>query len=263
MVSCDVWWSRNNRVSFGTIGKEFPVMLFFADGFLNELDQSRMFWIGGALSYGKTRFAVDTYMSAYADKGYDLVTNFKTILSRNYYENLHDIDFGENRLLNLWLILDEGGRYMRNYKVIDPIAFAAAKLNCYIAMPGRRAPHIDLLELSVTPLFSTKKIFGIDFATVWRYSVDERKKSYAGIVLQVLPQAVHGVYSTLDPSYTPVDILKYFQDKTVEFAEKEGQYMGGVEEFASTDMADTFAALFVKERFSQPLPIPESKKGRK
>lgn len=207
----------------------------------NELDAGRLACILGELSGGKTRLAFDI-ASHYWHDGYRVVSN----VPHNFKYDAGEVtpQFGHehiNDLFRTFVILDEGGEYVRSQDLASSITRAAGKANYYFVFAGKRLPHKSMTELIIRPLFNFYTWFGIP-AILWRGQVNATDK-YKFKFWQTWPDGVHGTYSTLSSSAGIERVIALAKNTVSILAQHEGHEAGlstssGIEGLAD-DIAST------------------------
>lgn len=200
----------------------------------DELDQERIICITGSLSGGKTRLAFDLALF-YWRRGWRVISN----VPHNFinWTGVEDYD-----LFKTFVIIDEGGEYVRASKLASAVTRSAGKANYYAIFAGKRLPHKNLQDIVIRPRFDFWQNFGIPLI-LWRAVVNADEK-YKFVFLQALPQLVHGTYSTRKSSGAIVDITSRAL-RTVELlAKMEGQEAGEQAEAGYTGLADDLAEAF-------------------
>jgi hypothetical protein len=200
----------------------------------DELDQERIICITGSLSGGKTRLAFDIALF-YWRRGYRVFSNVP-----HNFENWT----GEQRY-DLWksfVIIDEGGEYVRQAKVASSITRSAGKANYYAIFAGKRLPHKNLQDIIIRPRFDFYQNFGIPLI-LWRGVVNADEK-YKFVFWQVLPQLVHGTYSTRTSSGGIEEVFARAARTVDLLAEMEGQQAGQQTEAGFGGLADDLSEAF-------------------
>jgi len=111
----------------------------------DELDQERIICITGSLSGGKTRLAFDIALF-YWRRGWRVMSNvphnFENWMGREEFD-----------LYKSFVIIDEGGEYVRQAKVASLVTRSAGKANYYAVFAGKRLPHKNLQDIVIKPRF--------------------------------------------------------------------------------------------------------------
>lgn len=207
------------------------VMPILGDKLYNELDQERIICITGSLSGGKTRLAFDIALY-YWRKGFRVFSNVP-----HNYENWTGVE--DYDLFKSYLVIDEGGEYIRNAKVASLITRSAGKANYYAVFAGKRLPHKNLQDIVIRPRFDFYQNYGIPLI-LWRAKVNS-DEPYKFVFWQWLPQKVHGTYSTLTSSAGLEDMFARAQITVTKLAAMEGQVAGEVQEAGITGFAEDIA----------------------
>ena len=197
----------------------------------DELDQERIICIGGSLSGGKTRLAFDIALF-YWRKGFRVLSN----VPHNFE---HWMGEGTYDLFKTFVVIDEGGEYVRQSKVASLITRSAGKANYYTIFAGKRMPHKNLQDIVIRPRFDFYQNYGIP-VILWRAKVNT-DEPYRFTFWQVFPQLVHGLYSTRTSSGGIEDIFKRAQITVDRLAEMEGQEAGQQAEAGYGGLADDLA----------------------
>jgi len=210
----------------------------------DELDYSRIACITGSLSAGKTRLAFEIPLH-YWHQNFRVLSNARHNFVPLYDERKVITPWGPQDVRDLlykkFVILDEGGSYIRKAAVASQIIRSAGKANYYVIFPGKRLPHADLQEMVIEPVFDFYTNFGIP-AILWSYKINATKR-YSRNFWQVFPALVHGTYSTLTSS-AAIDEFEKKAENTVQWlAKMEGQDAGAAREAGLDGLADDLATL--------------------
>ncbi|MBI3167257.1 MAG: hypothetical protein HYZ22_02180 [Chloroflexi bacterium] len=200
----------------------------------DELDQERIICITGSLSGGKTRLAFDIALF-YWRRGWRVMSNVP-----HNFENWTSVETYD--LFKTFVIIDEGGEYVRQSKVASAITRSAGKANYYAIFAGKRLPHKNLQDIVIRPRFDFYQNYGIPLI-LWRAVVNADEK-YKFVFLQALPQLVHGTYSTRTSSGGIEDVFARAERTVKILAEMEGQEAGQQTEAGYTGLADDLAETF-------------------
>jgi len=207
--------------------------MIVGDRIFNELDTERIICIGGSLSGGKTRLAFDL-ARYYWRRGWrvnsNTAHNFKTYGADPFH------------LFKTFNIVDEGGEYVRSAKIASLITRSAGKADYYVVFAGKRPPHKNLQDIIVKPRFDFYQNYGLP-VILWRVRVNS-DIPYVFTFWQILPQRIHGTFSTRSSSGGIETFIKRAEFTVQELARMEGQDAGiqveaGVKGFAD-DLAETF-----------------------
>lgn len=184
-------------------------MLIGAESFISEVIEGRIVVITGYLGCGKTLLGYEI-AEKFLRMGYRLISNNASV----WRDNLNDIECTKKGI-NTVILLDEGGWYIRTAKTISRLITFSGKIDCIWIIPGKKAPHLDVCDLTVELLFDFQKNFLIPIK-LWRYTVQGARR-YGGTFVQAFPQEYYGIYDTLDPGDYPEDILEAFDGYTKKF----------------------------------------------
>jgi hypothetical protein len=196
-----------------------------------ELDQERIICITGSLSGGKTRLAFDLALF-YWRRGYRVFSNVP-----HNFKNWTGVETYD--LFKSYVIIDEGGEYVRSSKLASAVTRSAGKANYYAIFAGKRLPHKNLQDIVIRPRFDFWQNYGIPLI-LWRAVVNADEK-YKFVFFQAFPSLVHGTYSTRTSSGAIEDISSRAL-RTVELlAKMEGQTAGESLEAGYTGLADDLA----------------------
>ncbi len=197
----------------------------------DELDDERSICITGSLSGGKTRLAFDIALF-YWRRGYRVFSNVP-----HNFKNWTGVETYD--LFKSYVVIDEGGEYVRQAKVASSITRSAGKANYYAIFAGKRLPHKNLQDIVIRPRFDFYKNFGIPLI-LWRAQVNADEK-YKFVFFQAFPQLVHGTFSTRTSSGGIEDIFARAQYTVDLLAKMEGQEAGQQVEAGYTGLADDLA----------------------
>lgn len=199
-------------------------MLIGAEGLRAELDFHRIVSVMGNLGAGKDLLCHHLAMP-YLRAGYKFYSNQFSVWndplylpsdSSDPYALLEDVQKadGVERLYmrpdikRRVVVLSEGGRYLRKYEYFEDLTEFARKVDNYFLLPSKRAPHVDLLDLSVYPIVPFKQLLGIE-GGVWGYTVETGfRKIKRGTFIFLPERDVIGVYDTKDFTETPNVLLE-------------------------------------------------------
>jgi len=182
----------------------------------NELDQERTLCITGHLSGGKTRLGFELALP-YWRNGYRVLSN----VPHNFINKTGNNDLD---LYRSFLVVDEPGEYIREAKDASAITRSAGKADYYAVFTGKRLPHKNLQDIVVEIRFNFWENYGIPLI-LWRANVRASVK-YKIPFWQVLPQAMHGTYSTRTSSGSIQQLLDMAQITVEKLARSEGQEAG-------------------------------------
>jgi len=200
----------------------------------DELDQERIINITGSLSGGKTRLAFDLALY-YWRKGFRIVSNVPHNFTNWTGVTSYD-------LFKTFLIIDEGGEYVRQAKVASAITRSAGKANYYAVFAGKRLAHKNLQDIVIRPRFDFYQNYGIPLI-LWRAKVNA-DESYKFSFWQFMPSLVHGTYSTKTSSGGIEDIFARAERTVQILASMEGQEAGKQTEAGLSGFADDLSATF-------------------
>lgn len=159
---------------------------------LQMIKAYRLIWISGRFGGGKTSLAFEIARN-YAEDGYKIVTNSKSI----WAENIQDHGIDENGHLNSVVILDEGGIVFKRNTQAEQIAAYANKMDIIFLIPSFWPPARKFRVLELQPIWNLTGI-GIPYIQYqWRVSVGGFKDE--GSFGWLFPQNIYGVYSRQDP----------------------------------------------------------------
>lgn len=212
--------------------------MILGDRLYNELDYERIFCITGALGGGKTRLAFDIALM-YWRKGYKVISNVPNSFvpqPSNFSHPSTDFD-----LFNSFLVIDEGGEYVRKDKIASAVTRSASKANYYVIFAGKRLPHKNLQDVIIKPRFDFWVNYGIPLI-LWRAKVNS-DEPYKFTFWQFLPQLVHGTFSTRTSSGGIEQIFTRAITTVEILAREEGQEAGQQQEAGFDGLADDLAAL--------------------
>lgn len=208
--------------------------MIFGSRLFDELDQERIICITGSLSGGKTRLAFDIALF-YWRRGYRIFSNVP-----HNFVNWTGVESYD--LFKSYVIIDEGGEYVRQAKVASAITRSAGKANYYAIFAGKRLPHKNLQDIIIKPRFDFYQNYGIPLI-LWRAVVNADEK-YKFVFLQAFPQLVHGTYSTRTSSGGIEEVFSRASRTVDLLAKMEGQEAGEQQEAGYTGLADDLAEAF-------------------
>jgi len=197
----------------------------------DELDQERIICITGSLSGGKTRLAFDIALF-YWRRGFRVFSN----VPHNFN---HWMGQGDFDLFKTYVVIDEGGEYVRQAKVASLITRSAGKANYYAVFAGKRLPHKNLQDIVIRPRFDFYQNYGIP-VILWKAKVNA-DENYKFSFWQVFPSRIHGTYSTKTSSGGIEDIFSRASRTVERLAQMEGQEAGQQVEAGYTGLADDLA----------------------
>lgn len=182
---------------------------------INRIKSRRKIWIQGDNGAGKTALALDI-ARVFLESNFRLISNLNCV-----WNDPLPMPLDDNLQLNVVVILDESGVYMRTKESIRLVMGAARKLNAYFLMPSSEAPHEDLWSAYIEPHERLNQWFVIPFFgqyfydnyfKIWKYVTFHPKKGFQeNIFFQFHPKAFYYLYSTLSFGTSPEDILSQFQ----------------------------------------------------
>jgi len=195
----------------------------------DELQDDRMVCITGPVSGGKSRLGFDLALY-YWRKGYRVFSN----VGHTYEHYMGDDGL---TLFKSFVIVDEGGEYVRQSKIASAITRSAGKADYYVLFTGKRLPHKNLQDIIIRPRFDFYHNYGLPFI-LWSCKVNSTDKPYKFTFVQYFPQAVHGVYSTLSSSSSIEKIFLRADNTVKRLAEMEGEVAGSQSEAGFEGLAD-------------------------
>jgi hypothetical protein len=210
--------------------------MLIGDRLYSELDQERIICITGSLSGGKTRLAFDV-AKRYWRSGFRVRSN----VPHNFFDTSeHGIpNEWKDTLYKSYIIVDEGGEYIRQAKVASMVTRSAGKANYYVVFSGKRLPHKNLQDIIIKPRFDFYQNYGIP-VILWRAFVNATEK-YKFPIWQIFPSRVHGTYSTRTSSGGIESLFVDAENTVKRLAELEGQVAGVQTEAGVLGIADDFA----------------------
>ncbi len=191
--------------------------MILGERLFHELQDERMACIEGSLSAGKTRLSFDIALSFWR-RGYRVLSN----IPHNYKGVKPHTK--ANLLHRTFVILDEGGEYIREQTIASQITRTAGKANYFILFPGKKLPHKNLQGMIIVPRFNFLANFGIPLI-LWRANVRASTKYHFNF-WQIFPQLVHGTYSTKTSSGSIEPFMVMAQNTIELLAKEEGQQAG-------------------------------------
>lgn len=202
----------------------------------DELDQERIICITGALSGGKSRLAFDLALY-YWRKGFRVISNVPHNFDTDFITEKRQ---QQQHLENDFIILDEGGEYVREAKLASMITRSAGKANYYVIFSGKRLPHKNLQDIIIRPRFDFYQNFGIPLV-LWKGTVNASER-YNFPIWQFNPKKLHGTYSTLSSSGAITEIIARASLTVDILAAREGQVAGVQAEAGFQGMAEDIAS---------------------
>jgi len=190
-------------------------MLLFSSGFFNELRENRTCYISGRKSTGKTLLSLEI-AEKFLKEGYRFVSNMSCIWNEDYFNPEFGIDN------DVFGVVDEGGIYTRTYATVSGFTEFSRKSRAIVIFVGRKAPHEDLCDFTVYPVWDMWKNLMIP-VKLWGWEVYQRKKNYHGLILQTGWQAYYGIYSSIDPGDYPLNLLAFFENRAQTLFKKYGR----------------------------------------
>ena len=151
------------------------------------------------------------------NRGYRVLAN----VPHNFVNRTGNKDFD---LYKTVVIVDEGGEYIREAKDASLLTRPAGKANYYVIFSGKRMPHKNLQDIVVKPRFDFWKNYGIPLI-LWRAKVNADEK-YIVPFWQLVPQLIHGTYSTKTSSGDITQLLQMALITVERLANEEGQKAG-------------------------------------
>jgi len=234
-------------------------MLFAADLFLSDLSQNYVLSIAGQKGSGKTAMAFEI-AAWYLRRGYKLISNIDNIWQDKYLPIL--LARNPEYLKHSVLILDEGGRYLREWRYFENIFEFSRKFDNIILIPSTRVAHENLAEFICRPEMWIQRLIPGKFG-YWTYTVKTGDKDITGS-FYYRPDSSVGVYDTFDVSQSPSFIIEAFSKLIALEAQKRGRSADSVLRVGNDADIDAQAALLrnQKKNFSEFVSL-SSRKGRK
>jgi len=192
--------------------------LFGADLFYADLSANYILSIAGQKGSGKTAMAFEI-ARWYLRRGYKLITNIDNIWSDADCEQ--KIETNPEYLKHSVIILDEGGRYLREWKFFEDLFEYARKFDNIILIPSTRIAHENLSEFICRPNLWLQRILPGKL-NYWSYQIKTGDHDIIGS-FWYKPGETIGVYDTFDVSRSPVYIIKAFSALIQSEAAKRGR----------------------------------------
>ena len=190
-------------------------MLFFSNGFINELRQVRTCYIGGDVGTGKTLIALEI-AEIFLRKGWFLVSNMSCVWNDDYYQK--EIPLNKN----VFGIIDEGGNYTRTMDTVAGFTEFSRKARQIVLFVGHREPHELLTYFVLYPWWDLKKNLLLPLK-IWRWDVYQRRKNFSGFVFQTGWEKYYGLYSSIDPGAFPSEIFGFFEKRKKDLFDAYGR----------------------------------------
>jgi len=212
----------------------------------DEINTEKAVCITGVLSGGKTRLAFDLALPYWRSGKYRVISNCaNNFVGNKPITSYQGKEIGNKHLFKTFIVLDEGGEYVRTLKIASLITRSAGKADYYVVFAGKKLPHKELQGVVIRPRFNFYDNFGLPF--IWWSVKVASDVPYKFSFIQWFPSALHGTYSTLSSSAGIEDIISLSSLTVDKLAEIEGQIAGktveaGLEGFAD-DLAGSFDAL--------------------
>lgn len=182
---------------------------------LQMIQAYRLIWISGRFGGGKTSLAFELARN-YAEKGYKIITNTKSI----WGEDLSQIGIDENGHLGSVVVLDEGGIVFKRNTQAEQIAAYAAKMDVIFLIPSFWPPARKFRVLELQPIWNLTGI-GIPYIQYqWRVQVGGFKDE--GSFGWLFPQGIYGVYSRQDPGGKTDQIVEFLTEEKDKFRKMHG-----------------------------------------
>lgn len=232
-------------------------MLIGADLFLGDLQVNRILSIAGQRGSGKTAMAFEL-ASWYLKRGYKLITNIDNIWQEDYLLGRMRMD--SEYVKHSIIILDEGGRYLREWKYFENMFEFARKFDNIILIPSVRIAHENLAEFVCRPVTWLQRVLPIGL-NYWTYTVKTGDQDIFGSFWFRASDSI-GVYDTLDVSQNPKFIIESFSACIAEEAKRRGRSIESVLGLASDQESDQQAALLRgQEKVARRLLSVSKRKG--
>lgn len=190
-------------------------MIFFCNGFINQLRQVRTCYIGGDVGTGKTLIALEI-AEIFLKQGWHFVSNMSCVWNEDIYDNF--IPLTEN----VFGIIDEGGNYTRSLATVAGFTEFSRKARQIVLFVGHREPHEDLTYFLLYPWWDLSSNLFIP-VKIWRWDVYQRRKNFSGFVFQTAWQKYYGLYSSIDPGDFPSSIFNFFEKRKIELFNQYGR----------------------------------------
>jgi hypothetical protein len=172
----------------------------------------RVAWIRGRYGIGKTLFAYYLWWRYFRRWGYRLFCNFQAV-GASSLDELRPVD--EHGRLRAMLILDEGGDWLSSRR---RVIYSARKRDYVVLVSGRARPPKEVQELTIVGRYSLMSS-GLPLVR-WVAIADAGGLKDEYPFWFAFPQACYGMYSTLDMTSDPSDLLDrlslYASPKSVE-----------------------------------------------
>lgn len=191
----------------------------FAESMQSMLDECRVVSIAGVKGAGKTAMAFEL-AEYYLRKGYGFYSNIQNVWNDNLYSEVmitpkHTVVTAEDGGLlpdvyHKVLILDEGGRYLREWKYFENLFEFTRKTDNYLLIPSTRIAHQNLQEYLLIPWLPLYQFYLP--GTIWEWRYDNGTSSPYHDFFWHMPGRSIGVYDTQDISFTTTSIINAFTE---------------------------------------------------
>jgi hypothetical protein len=181
---------------------------------LAQIRGSRFCWIPGRFSAGKSAFSYRIAFDLAKKYGYRIISNQESVWNE-IEEPKWIVDEHGNISLKLIAIIDEGGLYLQDKKMVREWIDFAGKMDLIVIIPSWRAPAALFQELQIRFTGSFRSTgLPLDQFT---YFTGKGKHAYEGKFLWAGMEEIYGIYSTLNPSFSPVGMVHYLRQKVREY----------------------------------------------
>jgi hypothetical protein len=198
-----------------------------------QIRGSRFCWIPGRFSAGKSAFSYRIAYDLARKYGYRIISNQESVWNEHDEPKWIKDEQG-NITLRLIAIIDEGGLYLRDDKMVKEWIDFAGKMDLIVLIPSWRQPAalFQSLQVRFTGSFRSTGL-PLDQFT---YFTGKGKHAYEGKFYWAGMEEIYGVYSTLNPSFSPIGMVHYLRKKVREYkafymGEQNKQRMGWLEKW--------------------------------
>jgi hypothetical protein len=189
--------------------------------FLSLVRTERICYFGGRTGSGKTALAFRT--------AYDLVrTGFSRYLLTNvpcvWADSPSDVVVRDGQYLDVCIVLDEAGQFLRMGRDAEAFISAMRKLNVVLLLPSHRPVPRSCDQLRVRMVFD----FTLVGLPVWLYAVRYRLERGADkyYLWWVRPSEIFGVYDTQYFATGDAGLSEWMAGQKARLANAGGSYVG-------------------------------------
>lgn len=193
-------------------------MFINLDTLIPILESYRICWIGGKTGGCKTSLSFQLFNDHFGAQGYRLVTNCLSV----WGEDIDKVQLDKTNHAHAFVILDEGGRYLKANTQVEYMMSLMAKMDTILMIPSYWPPCSAAQVLTIDAMFSIRST-GIPLI-FYKWNVRLKQFRDKGWFIWLFPQSIYGLYSRQDPADSSTRIVQLLLRLTDDYKRKYGRF---------------------------------------